>query len=51
MMWIQVGENLAKILNIKLFDVFELSLIEFFNMVVYLKWKNKKIEAQYKNKK
>lgn len=51
MMWLQVSENIAQMANIPMLSVFDLELLIFLNLLSYLTWKNKKLKAEYKNKK
>ena len=48
--WLQVIENLSEILNIPFFDVLDLEVEVFLNMISYSIWKNKEIEKKYKQK-
>lgn len=50
MNWLQTCENVAEVCKIKLFDVFELNIIAFLNMIGYVIWKNKEVEKKYNNK-
>ena len=46
--WLQVIENLSEILKIPFFDVLDLEVEAFLNMISYSIWKNKEIEKKYK---
>ena len=50
MQWLQVIENLSEILKIPFFDVLDLEVEAFLNMIAYSIWKNKEIEKKYKQK-
>lgn len=47
-MWMTLADNISDICKIPLFDVFNLNIIEFLNMMSYLKYKNKTLEKEYK---
>lgn len=47
--WLTTIENLSEILKIPFFDVYELEIITFFNMMSYLNHKNNQLKKQYGN--
>lgn len=44
------ADNVAEVARIQLFDVFELTITEFLNLLSYVAYKNKKLEDQINKK-
>lgn len=48
MKWMMVVKNVSDFANMKFLDVFELTIYEFFNIMMCLKNYNKEMEKKYK---
>jgi len=48
MQWMQTIENVAEVARVPFLEVFNMQVNDFLNILLYIVYKNKKIEKQYK---